>query len=104
MTADVPPVPSDILAGIRGCGYRNGATGAECARLSDAAAVDVPLLVAAVEAALKQHPPIRADGGNSDELLCDKCSFAYRTPWPCGEVAAITAALTGAGNEGSEDE
>jgi hypothetical protein len=55
----------------------------------------VPRLLAAVEAALKQHPPIRADGGNSDELLCDKCSFAYRTPWPCGEVAAITAALTG---------
>ena len=41
------------LAGIRERGYRNGATGAECARLSDAAAVDIPRLLAAVEAALK---------------------------------------------------
>lgn len=41
------------LAAIRDRGYRNGATGAECARLSDAAADDVPVLLAAVEAVLK---------------------------------------------------
>jgi hypothetical protein len=42
--------PDDLastLSGIRDRGYRNGATGAECARLSDAAAMDVPLLHAA---------------------------------------------------------
>jgi hypothetical protein len=41
------------LAAIRGRGYRNGATGALCARLSDAAAEDVPRLLAAVEAVLQ---------------------------------------------------
>jgi len=40
------------LTAIRERGYRNGATGALCARLSDAAAEDVPRLLAAVEAAL----------------------------------------------------
>jgi len=48
-------------------------------------------LLAAIEAVLKQHQPINSDG----TMLCDKCSFAFRTPWPCGEVDAITAALTG---------
>src|ERR1035441_1825531 len=38
---------------IRGRGYRNGARGALCARLSDAAAVDAPRLLAALDAVLK---------------------------------------------------
>jgi hypothetical protein len=43
--------PAD-LAEIRGRGYENGAHGAQAARLSDAAAIDVPRLLKAVEAAL----------------------------------------------------
>jgi hypothetical protein len=43
---------------IRERGYRNGATGATLlAGLSDAAAVDVPLLLAAIETVLKLHQP-----------------------------------------------
>lgn len=49
----MPDDLSAILSGIRERGYRNGATGAECARLSDSAAVDVPVLLAAIDAALK---------------------------------------------------
>jgi hypothetical protein len=55
----------------------------------------MPKLLSAVQAILKQHQPIRADGGDSDELLCGKCSFAYRTPWPCGEVETIRRKLSG---------
>jgi hypothetical protein len=40
------------LAEIRLRGYRNGASGALCARLSDCADIDVPRLLAAVDAAL----------------------------------------------------
>jgi hypothetical protein len=50
-------MPDDQLTAtldeIRGRGYRNGARGALCARLSDAAAVDAPRLLAALDAALK---------------------------------------------------
>ena len=54
MTAKQPtPQGISTLAAIRERGYRNGATGAECARLSDSAAVDVPVLLAAIDAALK---------------------------------------------------
>ena len=67
--------PSSALAGIRERGYRNGATGAECARLSDAAAVDVPPLVAAVEAVLALHRPIKY--GTSTVCHRDRLS------WPC---------------------
>jgi hypothetical protein len=44
---------SAALAEIRERGYENGAHGAQAARLSDAAAIDVPRLLAAVEAVLK---------------------------------------------------
>lgn len=38
---------------IRGRGYENGATGVRAERLSDAAAVDVPRLLAALDAVLE---------------------------------------------------
>lgn len=57
--------PDDLTATldqIKGRGYRNGATGALCARLSDAAAVDVPRLLAAVAAVLEGHEPVPVYG------------------------------------------
>jgi hypothetical protein len=49
-------MPDDKLAPalyeIRARGYRNGATGALCGRLSDCAAIDVPRLLAAVDVVL----------------------------------------------------
>jgi len=89
-----PTAASAILAGIRERGYRNGATGAECARLSDAAAVDVPLLVAAVEAVLKlAEPPERRhydlDGNWEGPTTVVIPAEMIR--------ADITAALTGTG-------
>jgi len=110
-----PTAASAILAGIRERGYRNGATGAECARLSDAAAVDVPLLVAAVEAALKDHrksmfpagPPGAGDAYGKHYCAGICCTAVddqviYRV-WPCQPYQDITAALTGTGKVGSED-
>jgi hypothetical protein len=49
---------------------------------------DVPHLLAAVEAALKQHEEF--DG------TCSGCTDAYGDPaaWPCEEYRAITVALT----------
>jgi hypothetical protein len=78
----------DLAAPIRERGYRNGATGAECARLSDAAAVDVPLLLAAVEAVLKQHQPVNR--GEGLEPICGTCHKGF---WPCPTFQAIAAAL-----------
>ena len=72
--------PSTTLTGIRERGYRNGATGAECARLSDAAAADIPLLVDALEKVLKA-----ADGWKY--IHSARCAREVR------EV--ITTALTG---------
>lgn len=44
--------PGLLLGEIRMRGYRNGALGALAGRLSDCAAIDVPRLLAAVEAVL----------------------------------------------------
>jgi hypothetical protein len=82
------------LADIRECGYFNGATGATCARLSDAAAVDVPRLLAAVEAALGHHQPVNR--GEGLEPICGTC---HRGFWPCPTYEDITAALTGGSDE-----
>lgn len=71
--------------------YAHGAKKTATGRDVCASADDVPRLVAAIEAVLKQHQPIDSYG----TLVCDKCSFAFRTPWPCGEVDAITTALAG---------
>ena len=81
------PDPSATLAGIKERGYRNGATGAECARLSDAAAVDIPVLVAALEAALKLADEWKTFAAPGDAQ--DECADELR--------AAITAALAGKG-------
>jgi hypothetical protein len=51
---DTPDPLAAALAAVRERGYRKQA-GAQCARLSDAAAEDVPRLVAAVERLLKAH-------------------------------------------------
>jgi hypothetical protein len=83
-----------ILAGIKERGYRNGATGAQCARLSDAAAEDVPLLLAAVEAlssALNRHRFPFAD--TSGTSLCGGC--LEPSPCPDNPEAIITRALNG---------
>ena len=81
MAPDSDDRVASTLAEIRGRGYRNGATGAACARLSDAAAVDIPVLLAAVEAVLKL-----ADEWEADSFIVDP-EIALR--------AAITTALTG---------
>jgi hypothetical protein len=80
---------TDILIEIRERGYRNGATGAECARLSDAADADIPCLLKAVEAALELHVPIVRR-----ERWPPTCKYDNHR-WPCPEVEAITAALAG---------
>ena len=77
--------PSATLSAIRERGYRNGATGAECARLSDAAAVDIPVLVAALEAALKLADEWKTFAAPGDAQ--DECADELRE--------AITAALAG---------
>ena len=84
MTADSDPATT--LSEIKARGYRNGATGAECARLSDAAAVDIPLLLAAVEKVLEA-----ADGWKY--IHSARCAREVRE--------TITTALTGkeAGDE-----
>jgi hypothetical protein len=80
--------PTAALTLIRLRGYRNGATGAECARLSDAAAVDVPRLLAAVEAALKLADRLDSGRGDYGHLVNrHEAAAAFH--------AAITAALTG---------
>jgi hypothetical protein len=91
MTA--PDDLSATLAGIKDRGYRNGATGAECARLSDAAAEDVPRLVAALETALAHHVEAVIFGTPEPFRYCKTCSG--HPAWPCPEVADITAALAG---------
>jgi hypothetical protein len=78
--------PAAILAGIKERGYRNGATGVQCARLSDAAAEDVPLLLAAVEAVLKEADDFEV---NRPERLVTR-----RYAAECFR-AAITRGLTG---------
>ena len=47
-------------------------------------------LLAAVEAALKEHQPV--DRGGGLESICGTC---HRGFWPCPTYRAITAALTG---------
>jgi hypothetical protein len=84
---------ASALADIRGRGYRNGATGAECARLSDAAAEDVPLLLAAIEAVLAKADEWRAVGRPES---AEEEALMWRQI-ECGEWlrAAIATALTG---------
>ena len=73
-------MPDDLTSAldqIRERGYRNGATGAECARLSDAAADDVPLLLAAIERALE-----KADEWGTEAKRIDGIFAADEDPWP----------------------
>ena len=80
--------PADILAGIRDRNIDAWAEGGTS---------DIPLLLTAVELALKRHKPItRRPGWNLT------CSYDNRR-WPCPEVQDITAALTGTGEEGGSD-
>ena len=85
-----PTTPSAVLANIKARGYRNGATGTQCARLSDAAAVDIPLLVDAVEAALKVTDRLTADAlrlRSTRAQVREECARVFRE--------TIEAALTG---------
>ena len=79
---------------IRGRGYHNGETGAMAHRLSDAAAEDVPRLLAAIEGVLAEHRP--EDSGQrigSEAEWCESCGYC----WPCSTVRAISRALLGEG-------
>ncbi|HEY2090151.1 MAG TPA: hypothetical protein VGH54_29535 [Mycobacterium sp.] len=84
--------PLAALAKIRGRGYRRDAGVAEAARLSDSAAVDVPRLLAALEAVLKLHEGRECKncepGAHRRCRLCDG-------DWPCSTYNAITRAITG---------
>ena len=72
MTTDL----TAALHEIRERGYENGAYGTRCARLSDTAAIDVPRLLAALDAVLKLAdkggtgvPPVRIRKAISRALL-----------------------------------
>jgi hypothetical protein len=91
VTSATPDPLAAELAAIRERGYRKVA-GAQCARLSDAAAGDMPRLVAAVEAAAGRHVRAVIDA-RPPFPYCKTCSG--RPAWPCPEVAAISAALLG---------
>ena len=64
---------------------------------------DVPLLLAAVEAALELHQPEIFDGRDADGMEfssreCATCdNGGLRDNWPCGTYLAIAAALGGPG-------
>lgn len=101
--------PAAALSAIRGRGYRNGARGAECARLSDAAAEDIPSLVKALEAVLKlpaewrqESEALRDAAGKVWEDAPDaagvRLKHAYAAGYAeCAKVleAAITRELAG---------
>jgi hypothetical protein len=84
------------LAEIRANDYRRDRNGAAAYRQSDLAAVDVPALLAAVEAVLRHHEPVTTANGMS---ICPNCSRAAGTAVfaPCEEVRDISAALSGGG-------
>jgi hypothetical protein len=82
------------LAEIRLRGYRNGAGGALCARLSDCAAIDVPRLLAAVDAALRFHAPKETANGIQVCAFCS-CAQGEAVTSPCPEVVAISRELLG---------
>ena len=86
------PTASERLAEIRANDYLRDRHGVAAIRQSDLAAVDVPRLVAAVEAALRCHEPMEAGMG---QQACPKCSQAAGLVVfaPCAEVRSITAAL-----------
>src|ERR1035441_2793392 len=99
MRAEVA-MPDDQLAAtldeIRGRGYRNGARGALCARLSDAAAVDAPRLLAALDAALKLAGDWGREGTDPSWQLTNEDAAVGTAGRGHSAVlrAAITAALT----------
>jgi hypothetical protein len=83
---------SAALDEIRGRGYRNGASGALCARLSDCADIDVPRLLAAVDAALRFHAPKETANGIQVCAFCS-CAQGEAVTSPCPEVQAISREL-----------
>ena len=92
MPETTPDPVTAYLVEVGERGYRNGATGAECGRLSDAAAIDGPRLLAAAWKALAHHENFAYKGRS----ICRGC----QEPWPCHEYETITTALLGGG--GSE--
>lgn len=99
-----PDPATAALEEIKGRGYRNGATGATCARLSDAAAEDVTRLVAAVEAGTRladgwEKETERLDtlaGSTEDPLARAAVSMRAQAFEQCARELreAITSALT----------
>ena len=87
-----------VLAEIRLRGYRNGASGAMAARLSDCADLDVPRLLAAVDAVLAHHQP----QPGMFPPTCFACAAwdedaeeTVEACWPCPTYLAISRALLG---------
>lgn len=81
-----PTTSSAILAGIR----ERAEGPMRKFRDVDASQRDVPLLLAAAEAALKHHQPVNR--GEGLEPICGTC---HRGFWPCPTYRDITAALAG---------
>lgn len=91
VTAEVARIRTDIDETVDV--YNLDGTGKNSYPVSAAMSRHARSLLAAIQAVLDQHRPIRNLDG---QLRCDKCSFAFPTPWPCGEVEAITRALVAA--------
>lgn len=87
MTSPSPDPVTAYLVEVGERGYRKGATGRECNRLSDAAADDIPRLVAAVWKALGRHEPTV----HRRLPVCRWCEEA----WPCNAVREVNSALLG---------
>ena len=68
-------------------GYRHGATGRECNRLSDAAAADIPRLLSAIWKAFALHEPTTGRRRPACRTCLEK--------WPCSYYQAISTALLG---------
>lgn len=87
------------IAGIRANDYHRDRNGASAYRQSDLAAVDVPVLLAAIESVLRHHEPAETANGRQ---VCPKCSRAAGAAVfaPCEEVRDITAALAKGADRG----
>jgi hypothetical protein len=92
MAPETPPTAETLaLFEIKARGYHNGARGILAARLSDCAAIDIPRLVAAVEAVLRDHEPRTPIPPNRHYRICRACSRI----WPCATVQDVTRELLG---------
>jgi hypothetical protein len=90
---------ASALAGIRAFDYKPVPQGHHTFEQAIRAAHDVPVLLAAIEAVLKEHAPV--DRGRVMRCCegCEEVNGEFHEDccheWPCPTVAAITTALTG---------